>query len=225
MLSSRLIDGQFPNYRQLLPDTYEHELRARRRRAHRRRAPHLPAGAEERAAAAGLPGGRADGLGPDAGHRRGARVAAGRRSRASRSRSASTPSSCATASRASSRGDVVLKLITPLRPGLIQAADERGFLYLHHADPPQRLASAPMRIVRLALRNFRTYARADVELGRADGRHRPQRRRQDEPARGALLRLHRALLPDDQRARAGALRRGAHARRGDARGRRRRRTS
>ena len=26
-LSSRLIDGQFPNYRQLLPDSYEHELR------------------------------------------------------------------------------------------------------------------------------------------------------------------------------------------------------
>ena len=27
VLSSRLIDGQFPNYRQLLPDTVEHELR------------------------------------------------------------------------------------------------------------------------------------------------------------------------------------------------------
>src|SRR5204863_8755577 len=26
-LSSRLIDGQFPNYRQLLPETYEYELR------------------------------------------------------------------------------------------------------------------------------------------------------------------------------------------------------
>ena len=29
-LSSRLIDGQFPNYRQLLPDAYEHELRVSR---------------------------------------------------------------------------------------------------------------------------------------------------------------------------------------------------
>jgi DNA polymerase-3 subunit beta len=29
VLSSRLIDGQFPNYRQLLPDTVEHELRLR----------------------------------------------------------------------------------------------------------------------------------------------------------------------------------------------------
>jgi len=27
VLSSRLIDGQFPNYRQLLPDAFEHELR------------------------------------------------------------------------------------------------------------------------------------------------------------------------------------------------------
>src|SRR4051794_18482469 len=27
VLSSRLIEGQFPNYRQLLPDTYDHELR------------------------------------------------------------------------------------------------------------------------------------------------------------------------------------------------------
>ena len=27
MLSSRLIDGQFPNYRQLLPEAFEHELR------------------------------------------------------------------------------------------------------------------------------------------------------------------------------------------------------
>src|SRR4029077_12943365 len=28
VLSSRLIEGQFPNYRQLLPETYEHELNA-----------------------------------------------------------------------------------------------------------------------------------------------------------------------------------------------------
>jgi len=27
VLSSRLIDGQFPNYNQLLPDAFEHELR------------------------------------------------------------------------------------------------------------------------------------------------------------------------------------------------------
>ena len=60
VLSSRLIDGQFPNYRQLLPDAYEHELRL---------------------AAAEI-------------------------------------------------GEVVLKLISPLRPGLIEAGDGSGFLYL-----------------------------------------------------------------------------------------------
>ena len=35
-LSSRLIDGQFPNYRQLLPEAYEHELTHRPRRARSR---------------------------------------------------------------------------------------------------------------------------------------------------------------------------------------------
>ena len=30
VLSSRLIDGQFPNYRQLLPESYEHDVRLRR---------------------------------------------------------------------------------------------------------------------------------------------------------------------------------------------------
>ncbi len=35
-----------------------------------------------------------------------------------------------TAWRASAAGDVVLKLISPLRPGLIESADGSGFLYL-----------------------------------------------------------------------------------------------
>ena len=50
-----------------------------------------------------------------------------------------------------------------------------------------------MIATRLTLRDFRTYAAAEVRARAGpDGRHRPQRRRQDEPARGALLRLHRA---------------------------------
>ena len=130
VLSSRLIDGQFPNYRQLLPESYEHELRiggeeladvVERISLH---------GAEERAAAAELHRGRADGLGPDAGRRRGAASRCRCRSPASRSRSASTRSSCATAWTASAPSDLILKLISPLRPGLIEAADESGFLYL-----------------------------------------------------------------------------------------------
>ena len=40
VLSSRLIDGQFPNYRQLLPDAFEHELQLAGGGDHRRRAPH-----------------------------------------------------------------------------------------------------------------------------------------------------------------------------------------
>ena len=54
VLSSRLIDGQFPNYRQLLPDAYEHELRLAGGEIDGRRAAHLAPGAEERAAAAGV---------------------------------------------------------------------------------------------------------------------------------------------------------------------------
>ena len=30
VLSSRLVEGRFPNYQQLLPDTYEHELKVER---------------------------------------------------------------------------------------------------------------------------------------------------------------------------------------------------
>ena len=33
VLASRLIEGQFPNYRQLLPETFEHEVRAARARS------------------------------------------------------------------------------------------------------------------------------------------------------------------------------------------------
>ena len=103
ILSSRLIDGQFPNYRQLLPETFEHELRLAWRRADRGGAADQPAGAEERAAAARLRRGRADRLGADARRRRGARVDAGGVHRASRWRSASTPSSSAPAWRRSTR--------------------------------------------------------------------------------------------------------------------------
>ena len=101
-LSSRLIDGQFPNYRQLLPETYEHELRVSRdellavvRRVSimaQRTAP-LRLRFEE---------GEVTRLGPDARRRRGPETVPVNY-RARRSRSASTPSSSRTASTASSR--------------------------------------------------------------------------------------------------------------------------
>ena len=65
-----------------------------------------------------------------------------------------------------------------------------------------------MRVERLQLRDFRSYeTRRRRARPRPDGHPRAQRSRQDEPARGPLLRLHGPLLPDDQRARAGPLRR------------------
>ena len=76
VLSSRLIDGQFPNYRQLLPETVEHELRCRARGAGRGGAARQPARAEERATATRLQRGRADRLGADARRGRGQRGAA-----------------------------------------------------------------------------------------------------------------------------------------------------
>ena len=92
-LTTRRIDGQFPNYKQLLPETFEHELVAAARGAAGGRSPHRGDGAAQLAAAAALRRGRADDLGPYPGRGRGHRVAAGRRSGASRSRSASTRSS------------------------------------------------------------------------------------------------------------------------------------
>jgi DNA polymerase III subunit beta len=128
-LSSRLIDGQFPNYRQLLPESYEHEL-------------HLPgeelSGVVRRVslmAQKNAPLRLAFTEGeltvsaqtPDVGE-------------------ASEPLPVPFAGEpfeigfnpdflrdgleSVDSGDVVLKLISPLRPGLIEAADGSGFLYL-----------------------------------------------------------------------------------------------
>ena len=69
-----------------------------------------------------------------------------------------------------------------------------------------------MRAQRVRLRDFRSYERAEAELG--DGLTvvaRAERGRQDEPARGRLLRADRALVPHVERARAGAARRGGDA--------------
>ena len=130
VLSSRLIDGQFPNYRQLLPDAYEHELQLAGDGDHRGRAAHLAAGAEERAAAAGVLGGRADGVGAHARRRRGARDACPSRSQGEPLEIGFNPEFLRDGLEALEGGDVLLKLISPLRPGLIQAADGSGFQYL-----------------------------------------------------------------------------------------------
>jgi DNA polymerase-3 subunit beta len=129
VLSSRLIDGQFPNYRQLIPESYEHELRIsgeelgdvvkRISLMAQKNAPlRLSFGEGELTVSAQTPDvGEASepmpvpftgdafeiGFNPDF-------LRDGLDSVGS--------------------GDLILKLISPLRPGLIEGADDSGFLYL-----------------------------------------------------------------------------------------------
>jgi len=129
VLSSRLIDGQFPNYRQLLPETYEHEL-------------HIPgeelAGVVRRIslmAQKNAPLRLAFTEGeltvsaqtPDVGEASeplpvpfaGEPIEIG-----------FNPDFLRDGLESVASGDVVLKLISALRPGLIEAGDGSGFLYL-----------------------------------------------------------------------------------------------
>jgi DNA polymerase III subunit beta len=128
-LSSRLIDGQFPNYRQLLPESYEHELRiageelagvVRRISLMAQKNAPLRLAFEEGQLTVSAQT-------PDVGE-------------------ASEPLPVPFAGEAFEigfnpdflrdgldsveSGDVVLKLISPLRPGLIESGDGSGFLYL-----------------------------------------------------------------------------------------------
>ena len=73
-----------------------------------------------------------------------------------------------------------------------------------------------MLVTAIEARPLRSLERVRVELGAGDRqRRRPQRRRQDEPARGALLRPHRPLVPHRRPPRPDPLRRLAGAGRGD----------
>jgi DNA polymerase III subunit beta len=129
VLSSRLIDGQFPNYRQLIPDGYEHQLRVsgeelgdvvkRISLMAQKNAP-LRLSFEDGQLTVSAQT-------PDVGE-------------------ASEPLPVPFAGEAFEIGfnpeflrdgldsvgseDLILKLISPLRPGLIEGADESGFLYL-----------------------------------------------------------------------------------------------
>ena len=129
VLSSRLIDGQFPNYRQLIPDGYEHQLRIsgeelgdvvkRISLMAQKNAPLRLAFEDGQLTVSAQT--------PDVGE-------------------ASEPLPVPFAGEAFEIGfnpeflrdgldsvgteDLILKLISPLRPGLIEGADESGFLYL-----------------------------------------------------------------------------------------------
>ena len=129
ILSSRLIEGQFPNYRQLLPEGFEHELRIaspeltdvvrRISLLAQKNAPLRLAFADGELTVSAQT--------PDVGEAReslpvpfsGEPLEIG-----------FNPEFLRAGLEAIDEGDVLLKLISPLRPGLIEAADGSGFQYL-----------------------------------------------------------------------------------------------
>jgi DNA polymerase III subunit beta len=129
ILSSRLIDGQFPNYRQLLPESFEHELRVsgselrdvvrRISLLAQKNAPlRLAFAAGELTVSAQT---------PDVGE---AQEALPLSFQGEPLEIGFNPEFLRDGLDAIEEGDVVLKLISPLRPGLLEAGDGSGFLYL-----------------------------------------------------------------------------------------------
>lgn len=128
-LSSRLIEGQFPNYRQLLPDSFEHELRLtggeltevvrRISLLAQKNAPlRLAFSPGELTVSAQTPDvGEASESLPVA--FQGDPLEIG-----------FNPEFLRDGLEAVEQGDLLLKLISPLRPGLIESADGSGFQYL-----------------------------------------------------------------------------------------------
>lgn len=129
VLSSRLIEGQFPNYRQLLPETYEHELTIaggeltdvvrRISLLAQKNAPlRLSFQPGELTVSAQT---------PDIGEAQEALPVA---FQGEPFEIGFNPDFLREGLEGITGGDVVMKLISPLRPGLLQAADDGGFLYL-----------------------------------------------------------------------------------------------
>jgi DNA polymerase III subunit beta len=129
VLSSRLIEGQFPNYRQLLPESYEHELRMsgeelagvvrRISLMAQKNAPLRMSFAEgELTVSAQTPDvGEASEPLPAPFHGEAFEIGF-------------NPDFLRDGLESAGAGDLVLKLISPLRPGLIESGDGSGFLYL-----------------------------------------------------------------------------------------------
>jgi DNA polymerase-3 subunit beta len=129
VLSSRLIDGQFPNYRQLLPESFEHELRVdsaeltdvvrRISLLAQKNAPlRLSFKPGELTVSAQTPDvGEAQESLPVAFHGEPLEIGF-------------NPEFLRDGLEAIEEGDVLVKLISPLRPGLIESADDTGFKYL-----------------------------------------------------------------------------------------------
>jgi DNA polymerase III subunit beta len=129
VLSSRLVEGRFPNYQQLLPEAYEHELRVDRgelvdvvRRVGllaQKNAPLRLAFSEGQLEVSAQT--------PDIGEAseslpvpfKGEPLAIG-----------FNPEFFRDGLESAETDELVLKLISPLRPGLIQSGDDGGFIYL-----------------------------------------------------------------------------------------------
>jgi DNA polymerase III subunit beta len=129
ILSSRLIDGQFPNYRQLLPETFEHELRIsgpELRDVVRRISLLAQKNAPLRLAFA--PGElTVSAQTPDIGEARESLPVA---FQGDPLEIGFNPEFLRDGLDAIEDGDVLMKLISPLRPGLLESGDGSGFLYL-----------------------------------------------------------------------------------------------
>lgn len=129
VLSSRLIDGQFPNYRQLLPESFEHEVRvAGSELTDVVRRISLLAQKNAPLRLAFQPGElTVSAQTPDVGE---ARESLPVRFEGEPLEIGFNPEFLRAGLEAIEEGDVLLKLISPLRPGLIEASDESGFQYL-----------------------------------------------------------------------------------------------
>ncbi len=129
ILSSRLIDGQFPNFRQLLPDSFEHELRvsgAELTEVVRRISLLAQKNAPLRLAFA--PGElTVSAQTPDVGEALESLPVA---FQGDPLEIGFNPEFLRAGLEAIEEGDVLLKLISPLRPGLIESGDDSRFRYL-----------------------------------------------------------------------------------------------
>jgi DNA polymerase-3 subunit beta len=129
ILSSRLIDGQFPNYQQLLPETFEHELRLaggeftdvvrRISLLAQKNAPLRLAFSQGEVTVSAQT--------PDVGEALESMPVA---FQGDPLEIGFNPEFLRAGLEAIEEGEVVLKLISPLRPGLIESGDESRFRYL-----------------------------------------------------------------------------------------------
>ena len=129
VLSSRLIDGQFPNYQQLLPESFEHELRLaggeftdvvrRISLLAQKNAPLRLAFAQGELTVSAQT--------PDVGEAQESMPVA---FQGEPLEIGFNPEFLRAGLEAIEEGEVVLKLISPLRPGLIESGDESRFRYL-----------------------------------------------------------------------------------------------